>query len=334
MLSRVADSQYWMSRYLARAEHTARLIDVNLNLMLDQAPTTVGSRWLRLQASLLPAPRDPSGSDASGKARAISFELLTNATFEACLAAARENTKAIVACLAASRENARQVRETISSDMWEQLNRLYLHVSRWSPDELWNSAPHEFFRAVIEGAQLFEGVTDGTTCHDEGWHFIRLGRAIERAAATAALLDVHFGDGMDRHVGSLAADQDLEWIGVLKSCTAFEAFCKVHTAELRPQRIVEFLLLEPLFPHSVRFNVDVVRESLTAISEDTGRKNDRAERLAGRLGSALRFGQTDEILAAGLHPYLVDVQDQCAKIQTAIHEAYIDYPLEAALDSQ
>jgi uncharacterized alpha-E superfamily protein len=333
MLSRVADSLYWMSRYLARAEHTARLIDVNWNLMLDQSPATVGARWLRLQACLMPAPSDPAEGDASGKARAISFELLTHASFLACLAAARENTKAIVACLAAARENARQVRELTSSEMWEQLNRLYLRVRRWNPQELWDSAPHEFFTEVMEGAQLFQGLTDGTICHDEGWHFIQLGRSIERAAATAALLDVHFGERLEQPLVPSATDQDLEWIGVLKSCAAFEAFCKVHGAEPRPQRIVEFLLLSADFPHSTRFNVDVVHGSLSAISEATGRKNDRAERLAGRLGSALRFGQTDEILAAGLHPYLIDVQDQCARIQTAIHEAYVEYPLETVLDS-
>jgi uncharacterized alpha-E superfamily protein len=332
MLSRVADSLYWMSRYLARAEHTARLIDVNWNLMLEQSPTTVGARWLRLQACLIPAPTDPAAGDASGKARAISFELLTHATFGACLSAARENTKAIVACLAAARENARQVRELIGSEMWENLNRLYLRVRRWNPEELWNSAPHEFFTVVIEGAQLFHGVTDETICHDEGWHFIRLGRSIERAAATAALLDVHFGNGIDPAFVQPVAGQDLEWIGVLRSCAAFEAFCKVHGAEPRASRIVDFLLLSAEFPHAVRFNVDVVHAALVAISAATGRKNDRAERLAGRLGSTLEFGQTDEILASGLHGYLTDVQDQCAKIQTAIHEAYVEYPLGSALD--
>ena len=282
MLSRVADSLYWMSRYLARAEHTARLIDVNLNLMLDESPATVGPRWVRLQACLVPAPKDESVGDASGKARAIAFELLNNATFLACLAAARENTKAIASCLNASRENARQVRDMISSEMWEHLNRLFLHVRRCSPEDLWNSAPHEFFRAVIEGAQLFQGVTDSSICHDEGWHFLRLGRAVERAAAVAALLDVHFGSGPSPAGSPQSPAQDLEWIGVLKSCSAFESYCKVHTPEMRAERIVEFLLLEPSFPHSVRFNVDVVHASLEAISE--------ADRPQERPGRSMALG--------------------------------------------
>jgi uncharacterized alpha-E superfamily protein len=333
MLSRVADSLYWMSRYLERGEHTARLIDVNLNLMLDQSPDRAGPRWVRLQACLIPAPPDSSGADASGKARAIAFELLTNATFAACLAAARENTRAIIACLAASRENARHVREQISSEMWEQLNRLYLDVRRENLDEVWSTAPHEYLRAVIDGSHLVRGVTDATMCHDEGWHFIQLGRFIERAAATAALLDVYLGDQSRPRELAPTPDEYLDWVGVLRSCTAFEPYCKVYSPEPRPDRIAEFLLLNPLFPHSVRFCIDVVERALASISESTSRRDGRAERLIGRLRSDLLFGQIDEVLAGGLHGYLVDIQDQCTRIQHAIHEAYVDAPLETIMSS-
>src|SRR5262245_39598291 len=128
MLSRVADCLYWMSRYLERADHTARLVEDNLNLTLDQSPEDSGPRWLRLQACLMPAPVDAAGADHSAAARAIAFELAHKASFATCLAAARENARAILACLAAARENARHVRECISSEMWEQMNRLYLET--------------------------------------------------------------------------------------------------------------------------------------------------------------------------------------------------------------
>jgi uncharacterized alpha-E superfamily protein len=334
MLSRVADSLYWMSRYLERAEHTARLVDVAWNLMLDETSASAGPRWVRLQACLLPAPVEGGdGGDASGRARVIAFELLHKATFASCVAVARENTRAIVACLAASRENLRQVRETVSSEMFEHLNRLHLNARRRTVEEIWTTAPHEFLEEVIAGSHLFEGVTDATMCRDEGWHFIQLGRALERATATAALLDVHFGEF--RGLAELVSTPDLflDWLGALKSCAAFEAYCRVHTAELRPERVAEFLLLEPEFPRSVRFGVDVVEQALTAIAAATGRRDGRAERLAGRLRSDLVYDQIGDVVAGGLHAYLVEVQAQCARIHQAIHEAYVEAPLETVLST-
>jgi uncharacterized alpha-E superfamily protein len=328
MLSRVADSLYWMSRYLERAQHTARLIDVNLNLMLVESSESAGPRWVRLQACLLPAPPAPGGEDASGRARAIAFDLLVNATFASCVAVARENAKAIVACLAASRENARHVREMISSDMWEHLNRLHLDARKRSLDEIWNATPHDFLQSVISGAHLFEGVTDAAMCHDEGWQFIQLGRFIERATAISALLDVHFGEHQGFGEQSATPERFLDWVGVLKSCSAFEAYCRAVTAELRPERIAEFLLLSPEFPHSVRFSIDVVENALIAIANATNRRDGRAERLAGRLRSDLVYDQIGDVMAGGLHEYLVEIQNQCTRIQQAIHEAYVEAPLE------
>ncbi len=329
MLSRVADSLYWLSRYLERAEHTTRLIDVNLNLMLDQSPQSAGPRWFRLQACLTPAPADVNSGDASGLARAITFDLLRNASFVSVLAAARENARAIVSCLSAARENARQVREKISSEMWEQLNRLYLEVRRASFDEIWNAQPHDFFRAVDQGAHMFHGIADSTMCHDEGWHFLQIGKFVERAGSIAALLDVQCGELLDPGSATPPGPAGaLEWLGLLRSCGAFESYCKVHTAELRPDWIVEYLLLSDEFPHSVRFCLDRLGVSLAAVSEATGRRNGRADRLAGRLRATLSFAQIDEIMASGLHPFLADVQNQLTRLMTAVHQTYVEPPLE------
>src|SRR5215218_8943260 len=188
MLSRVADSLYWTSRYLERAEHTARLIDIGLNLMLDQSAAAVERRWGRLLDSLHAPPRLTGSSDAHHITEAMTFDL--------------SNETSIVACLAAARENLRQVREQISSEMWEQLNRLFLQIKGTRLDDIWNVSTHEFFRSVKEGAHLFQGITDATMNHGEGWQFIRVGRYIERAAATATLLDVYknellIADGAD-----------------------------------------------------------------------------------------------------------------------------------------
>jgi uncharacterized alpha-E superfamily protein len=321
MLSRVADSLYWTSRYLERAEHTARLIDIGLNLMLDQSAAAVERRWGRLLDSLHAPPLLTGTSDAYHITEAMTFDI--------------SNETSIVACIAAARENLRQVREQISSEMWEQLNRLFLQVKETRLDEIWRVTTHEFFRSVKEGSHLFQGITDATMNHGEGWQFIQVGRYIERAAATATLLDVYTNDLMMVNDSTDAPQRNyLDWVGLLKACTAFEAYCKVYTADLRPERVVEFLLLNPDCPRSVRFAVEAIQASFQSIAEATGaRKSGRVNRLAGRLRASLGFGQIDEIMEAGLRPYLNDVRRQCEQIHEAILQTYVAYSVETALAS-
>jgi uncharacterized alpha-E superfamily protein len=319
MLSRVADSLYWMSRYLERAEHTARLIDVGLNLMLDQTPAAAERRWGRLLVSLHAPAQLAGSSDAHQIAQAMTFDA--------------SNETSIVSCIASARENLRQVREQISSEMWEQLNRLYLQVRETRLDDIWNVSTHEFFRSVKEGAHLFQGITDATMNHGEGWQFMQVGRHMERAGATATLLDVYASEFLAPDGADAGGPKSyLDWVGLLKACTAFEAYCKVYTADLRPERIAEFLLLNAEWPRSVRFGADVMQAAFQAISEATGaRKSGRVNRLAGRLRASLGFGQIDEIMETGLHAYLNDVRRQCAQIHEAIVQTYVAYQVETAL---
>ena len=320
MLSRVADSLYWMSRYLERAEHTARLIEVNLNLMLDQSPASAERRWGGLLSSLHAPPLPDGANDPYRITQLMTFDV--------------SNETSIMACIATARDNLRQVREQISSEMWEHLNRLYLQVKSNSIEEVWNVGPHEFFRSVREGAHLFQGITDSTMSHGDGWQFIQVGRYIERAGATASLLDVYFNDFFDVKSQNIGATSYLDWVGLLKSCTAFEAYCKVYTADLRPERIAEFLLLNAECPRSVRFSAEMMQNGFQAIAEAAGgRKSGRLNRLSGRLRASLSFGQIDEIMEGGLHVYLNDIQRQCGQIHTAIQQTYIAYPIETALAS-
>jgi uncharacterized alpha-E superfamily protein len=319
MLSRVADSLYWMSRYLERAEHTARLIDVDFQLRLDQSPEAGSGRWLRLLEALqAPAPK-------GGK---IDATTLTH-----ILTLDKTNPSSIISCVAAARENLRQVREQCSSEMWEQLNRLYLQVNSTISSEAWLLHSYVFFRAVQEGAHLFQGVTDSTMSHGEGWQYIQLGRYVERTDAVARLIGTHLGRLPYSPDQAVESEEYLEWVGLLKSCAAFEAYCKKYTAELRPLRVAEFLLLNLEFPHSVRFSVDMVHAALRAIAELTERKADQPVRLAGRLRATLSFGQIDEIIASGANAYVQSVRQQCGQAHTAIHQIYFDYPVESALAS-
>ena len=147
-------------------------------------------------------------------------------------------------------------------------------------------------------------------------------------AAVATLLDVHFGDSLaitDFH------DQ-LEWIGLLKSCTAFEAYCHAYTADVKPERVADFLLLNAEFPHSVAFSAVQIDQALRSISGTSGtQKGQRVERIAGKLRASLCFGHIDEVIHAGLHGFLADIQRQCALIHHELHQIYITYPIQTAL---
>lgn len=318
MLSRVAESLYWMSRYLERAEHTARLIDVHYNLILDIGAESADQGWRRVLACLGSPPPDEPG-EAQQMVQSLTFDL--------------SNSSSIVGLISAARENARQVREQISSEMWTQLNQLFHSVRRGGSFEMPDVQPLDFLEAVKDGAHLFQGITDSTMSHGEGWQFIQLGRAIERAAATATLIDVYFKEMLEPHEVSEETDP-LELAGLLKCCTAFEAYCKVYTADVRVDRIAEFLLLNAEFPHSVRFCSDRLYYAHKAIEDATSaRKVDRVERLAGRMRANLGFAQIDEIMSGGIHNYLESIKRQCAQIHSAVNEVYITYPIDMALEA-
>src|SRR5271156_3469091 len=294
MLSRVADNLYWMSRYLERAEHTARLVDVELQLWLDQSPEAGAGRWrFLLEALRTPAPG----------------EHVDPASLVNTLVFSRANHSSIVSCISIARENLRHVREQCSSEMWEQLNRLYLDVMENQPADSWILKSHSFFRAVQEGAHLFQGITDSTMSHGEGWQYIQLGRYVERAETMASLTGTHFKRM------ALAPDQAVE------------------SAEIVPLRAAEFLLLNPDFPHSVRFAVDRVNAALHVIGDLTERKAKLPVRIAGRLRAQLSFSQIEEILAGGAHGYLENVRAECGEIHSAIHQIYFDYPVESEMAS-
>ena len=310
LLSRVADSLYWIGRYLERAEHTARLIDVRLDLGLDRKSNAGGWDFSRLYSIV-----QLDGNTAPANPTALSDTLVFDAS----------NPASLLASVTAARENAAQVREEISSDMWEQLNALFLRLKQARAEGGWSARPHYVFRLVIDGIHLFEGVTDETMGHGEGWQHLQLGRFLERASATAALVDLHF------RRESLLPPGHAEWLGLLRSCSALEAYCRCYTADLRPDRIAEFLLLNPEFPRSVRFAAARVESALRAIASLTTGAGGRAERLAGRLHASLDYGQVDEILSGGPHMYLETISRYCAQIHSAVYQSYITYPIESAL---
>lgn len=311
MLSRVADSLYWMSRYFERADNCARVIDATHSLMLSRTEVATDQRWYRaLTVMGLKVEADnPDPQDAIRR-----------------LAADVSNRASVIACLAAARENASQVREEISSEMWEQLNRMYHESARLGVDVEDEESVMRLVTAVREGSFTFHGISETTMTHGEGWRFVQLGKFTERACAVSMLLDAYFG--------SVNPADDLDWIALLASCAAFDSYCKVFTADLRRDRIAELLLIHPEFPYSVRYSVERMFVSLRAITTQGGpRHRAHINRLIGRLRSSLAFATTSELLAGDLHAFLNGVLEQCRALHSAIHYAYIDYPIEIAFES-
>ncbi|MFP5231282.1 MAG: alpha-E domain-containing protein [Acidobacteriota bacterium] len=326
MLSRVADSLYWMSRYLERAEHAARLLDVNLNLMLDESSISSDHRWLRMLHAL----GNPSRLKWSGNA----YELARNLTFDT------SNKSSIVSCIIAARENARQVREQISTEQWQKLNSLYIEVTspqvkramRTDAAADFGGGPTAFLQAAMEAVHQFQGVTDSTMSHGEGWQFIQAGRYLERATATGLLLEAYSEDVWGNPDCVPEGNEYLDWTGLLRCATAFEAYCKVYTADLTSERILEFLLLDAEFPHSLRFSIDSLKHSLQAIQERSGKtRAEELNRISGRLSASLGFASVDEILTGDLVAYLQSIQRQCQAIHETIYRLYVDYPIQTAL---
>jgi uncharacterized alpha-E superfamily protein len=329
MLSRVADSLYWTSRYLERAEHTARLIDINMGLMLDRSRVSAERRWQRVLAAVGSAQGVGWQEDRAGESEPGRWLGVTALVHALCFDTTRHAS--ITACIFAARENARQIRDEISTEQWQRLNGLFHEISRLRTASPSDRNMAEFLPTIIDGVHLFQGVTDTTLSHGEGWHVMRVGKYLERAWSLTMLLDVY-----EREVFPGAESDDageyLEWVGLLRTCTAFEAFCRVHTAELTHDRILEFLLLDPDFPHTVRYAVDALQSALEAIQQHTRtQRGGDLMRVAGRLKSMLSFAQISEIQAQNPVMFLRQILEQCKEIHDLIYAVYIQYSVEAAL---
>jgi uncharacterized alpha-E superfamily protein len=306
LLSRVAESVYWMARYIERADNVARFIDVNHNLTLD-LPHGDHDQWQPIV-------------DTTGD-RATFLERYGQATQQSAmqfLAFDAENPNSIHSCVLAARENARSVRETISSEMWQQINTLYLLITSESRRATPSSLP-DFCHNVRMACHLFQGITDVTMSHNEAWHFMRLGRKLERADKTTRLLDVKYFILLPSVADVGTPYDDIQWTAVLKSVGGFEMYRKCF-GRISPDRIVEFLLLDGQFPRALRYCIGLADQSLHAITRThRGGFSCASEQRMGLLRSELDFTQVDTILAGGLHEFFDALQlkmntiDECIR---------------------
>ena len=310
LLSRVADSVYWMARYIERAENVARYIGVNLNLQLD-LPMEPAQQWQPLI--------DTSGDTEEFKKRfgeAIQASVIEFLTYDAA------NTNSIASCLRPARENARSVREAISSEMWTQVNSMYLDMQMQRRDAGPAAAP-EMFRSIRMGCHLFQGITDATMSHNEPWHFVRMGRKLERADKTSRILDVKYFILLPsaRVVGT--PYDDIHWSAVLKSVSGFSMYRKKH-GRISPREIVDFLMmdrgvsaLDPLLHPSAR------RIPACDHRQPIGSYLYPSEQVMGLLRAELDFTPVERILTGGLHEYLDSLQEKMNTVDKCILNDFV-----------
>ncbi len=309
MLSRVADSIYWMSRYVERAENIARIMDANYHMILD-LPSGIGEQWEPLVVTTGDEELFKKYYDEFNQDNVVQF-----LTFDT------RNPNSILSCLRTARENARSVRELISSEMWQQVNTFYLmlkEASRSSAIEL----PHEFFVEVMMASHLFSGLTENTMTHGEGWEFARLGRMLERADKTARIVDVKYFILLPslEYVGT--PYDHILWASILRSASAFEMYRK-RFGGIVPDQIIEFLLLDPDFPRAIHHCLIMAELSLRNISGTMrGRFTNRAEKSLGRLLADIDYTTIDDIKAYGLHEYIDSLQTRINHAGEVVFETF------------
>ena len=340
MLSRIAESLYWIGRYVERAEDTARITDVNYHHTLEMGALADAQErrrrhWEALVSIVGDRERFATLHDETNEETVPHYLIFDGA-----------NPHSVVSCIAKARENARMMRHQIASEMWEILNRFYLdlqHKTATGDTPVGAENAHQFYRWVIEFSHLFQGITDSTMPREEGWYFLQAGKFLERAEKTARALDVKYhllaADAVGAATDGIPGDWH-QWLAVLRSLSAYEAYHKIYRSAVRPRAVLELLTLSPIFPRSIRYSIDEVAASLAQIAaHQTGYTPDatlgvrpitpfnnglgsEAERAVGRLRGKLAYQHVEEIFDDGLRAYLLDLQRQCFRIGELIEAQY------------
>lgn len=327
MLSRVAHSLYWMSRYIERAENIARLLEVNLQFLLDFQGLNDASLKDHWDSIIL--------STGEEKLFAEHYKTATSRTVTEFLAFDLRNPGSVLACVFAARENARMIRDQISAEMWETLNELHLYLKSQNTTDVWASGPHEFFARIKQASHLFQGLTGATYSRSEGWEFIQFGKYIERADKTTRILDVKYHILLPSASDIGGAVDTAQWQAVLRSASALEAYRRAHVSAILPWKAAEFLIFSDSFPRSLHYCVAQIDDFLRRILSEMGaRPKSDAARAARRLLADLQSLSIAEILKQGLHEFLQQVQTTLDTIGEEVVQTTMFYPAESSTEEQ
>ena len=309
MLSRVADSLYWINRYLERAENISRFLEVSEAMALDCPPGSA-QPWLPLV-------------DATGDRRSFdqAYPTRTPGDVLQFLLLDRENPNSIVRCIAMARENARQIRDVITTEMWEQINDL--HWSLQDGEVIWSEPVQEQLRTIRKGCQIFYGITEATLSRDLSWLFSQLGRLIERADKTSRILDVKYFLLLPKPEDVGGVLDELQWITLLRTVGAYQMYRQSTQQAINPTAVARFLLLDPIFPRSVRFCLQGINDTLQQIqTQPVQGPPDDLDCLRGQLLARWSYVRIDTLIATGLHEATDQLQRDLNRLHELIQQRY------------
>lgn len=315
MLSRTADHLFWLSRYIERAENTARMLDIAYQTSLQPQSVDESEQTWRSLVSI---------SELNGLYGARYSTINARNVME-FMVADESNLSSIFNCLRAARENARAVRGALTTEVWETMNQTWLEFRRLLREGALARDPSQLFEWVKYRSHLSRGVTVGTMLQDEAFHFIRIGSFLERADNTARLLDVKFyrqeqAQGEPEASSHDAARDFYYWSAVLRSVSGFEIYRKVYSNVIQPDKVAELLILRPDMPRSLSHCVTRMLANLKRVANA---QSAETLRRVGRLEAELSFGRIDEILAEGMHPFLDGFLAEVADLGSRISRDFL-----------
>lgn len=316
MLSRVANTMYWMNRYIERAENYARFMDVNFNLALESPSETV-EQWKPLVVITGDWPLYESLYQKVNKKQVVYF-----------LGFDPKNPNSIYNCITNARENARAIRPEITKEVWEQINSIYFFVRKGLEKKQWKSDdPRSFFKKIREDCQLLYGIFDATISRNDGWHFGKIGQLLERADKTSRVIDVKYHILLNNTEAVGTPLDVMQWAALLKSVSAYDMYRKKY-GKLTALNISEFLILDKTFPRSMLCCLIHAEQSLNAITGNSGGFSTSAEKQLGKLKSELEFTEIADIFNSGLHEYIDDFQQRLNAISTHFYNSFFTTQVE------
>lgn len=325
MISRVADSCFWIARYIERMDTLARLLEVNNTFQLDVS-LPASERWRPL---VIVAGQEDDFLERVGEARIDDGEAV-----QEYLTWNPDHPSSIVASLRWARENARTVREVLSVEMWESINDAWLWLKGRSARRLYHRERDAFYQRLSRECMLFHGICYSTMLHEEPFVFMKLGRAVERVGQTARILDVkHHSLGDKRREEETALDA-AQWLAILRSCSAFDPFFKKAENVLGGANVAGFLLFDRTFPRAVLHNLDRARGLMLRLLEGDppGMRRSSWEQLERFRGTLVQMTPAD-VQRQGIHDVLTWIVDETTELCCAIHDDYLDPPIEQLRES-
>lgn len=298
MLSRVADALYWMGRYLERAEHAARVLEVTRAILIDLTeidPETAHGQWHRALTALS----------------------VPDTTTEKLLFDSGEPTS-LVSCIAHARENARQVREVISSETWEHLNQAYWTLEEARGRGLHESQISQALSGIISASFQWDGVADGTMSRDEGWLFVKLGKFVERLDGSCRIVSV-CADAAPR---AAASGENVRWLWLLRCLCAMEAYRIAHPRRVDRKNVLDFSMFDREFPRTVRYSAVVAADFARRLGEAHPGRSKSVDRAFGKLAARLEYTDVDEVETRGTAPFLKELTSELSEATGLLQSAY------------